>query len=70
MCNIDKSTESHQQFTHGIQLAALQELLTDAEIELICRQVGHTWRNRILTPTRCGQGLPLILKTAGAIYTH
>ena len=37
------------QFTHGIQLAALQELLTDGEIELICRQLGHTWRDRIFT---------------------
>ena len=50
MCNIDKSTESHQLFAHGIQLAALQELLTDGEIELICRQLGHTWRDRIFTP--------------------
>ena len=50
MYNIDKSAGTHQQFTHGIQLAALQEFLTDGEIELICRQLGYTWRDRIFTP--------------------
>ena len=50
MYNIDKSAEYHQQFTHDIQLAALQELLTDGEIGLICHQLGHTWRDRIFTP--------------------
>ena len=50
MYNIDKSAKAHQQFKHGIQVAAIQKLLTDGEIELICRQLGHTWRDRILTP--------------------
>ena len=50
MCRIDTSTESHQKFPHGVQLSALQELLSDKDIELICRQLGHTWRDRIFTP--------------------
>jgi len=50
MYRIDKSPEPHQVFTHGIQLSALQELLGDDEIELICHQLGHRWRNRIFTP--------------------
>ena len=51
MYNIDKSAKTHQKFKRGIQLAALAELLADNEINLICQQLGHTWRNRILTPT-------------------
>lgn len=51
MYNIDKPAKTHQQFKQGIQLAALAELLADKEINLICQQLGHTWRNRILTPT-------------------
>ena len=47
---IDKSTGSRAGFPHGIQVAALQELLSDREIELICCRLGHTWRDRIFTP--------------------
>ena len=51
MYNIDKPVKSHQkESTPNIQVAALAELLQDDEIELICRQLGHTWRNRIFTP--------------------
>jgi len=31
-------------------LAALQDLLSDAEIEALCRQLGHRWRRRRLPP--------------------
>ncbi len=48
---IDKSTEDQQIFSQRIPFAALRELLTDGEIETICRQVGHTWRARRLPPT-------------------
>ena len=51
MYNVDKSVKTHRKLNHGIQLAALSELLADNEINLICQQLGHTWRNRILTPT-------------------
>lgn len=51
MYNIDTSVKSHQKgFTPNVQVAALAELLPDDEIELICRQLGYTWRNRIFTP--------------------
>jgi len=42
--------ESHQQFRRPVQLAALKELLCDSEIEIICGQLGHTWRHRELPP--------------------
>lgn len=47
---IDKSTEDPQLFSQQIPFAALGELLTDAEIETICRQLGHVWRQRRLPP--------------------
>jgi hypothetical protein len=47
---IDKSTEDQQIFSQRIPFAALGELLTDAEIETICRQLGHAWRERRLPP--------------------
>ena len=51
MYNIDTSVKSHQkEFNPNVQVAALAKLLKDDEIELICRQLGHTWRNRIFTP--------------------
>lgn len=34
----------------SLQLAALEELLPDTEVEAICRQVGHAWRSRQLPP--------------------
>ena len=47
---IDKSTEDQQIISQRIPFAALRELLTDAEIETICQQLGHTWRERRLPP--------------------
>jgi len=48
---IDKSTEDQQIFSRRIPFAALRELLTDAEVKTICKQLGHTWRERKLPPT-------------------
>jgi len=47
---IDKSTEDQHIFSQRIAFAAIGELLTDAEIESICKQLGHTWRVRKLPP--------------------
>lgn len=50
MYSIDKSTEDQQTFSQRIPFAALAEVLTDEEIETICRQLGHLWRERRLPP--------------------
>ena len=50
MYSIGKSTEDQQAFSQRIPFAALRELLTDAEIETICKQLGHIWRERRLPP--------------------
>jgi hypothetical protein len=50
MYSIDKSTEDQQAFSQRIPFAALAEVLTDGEIETICRQLGHLWRERRLPP--------------------
>jgi hypothetical protein len=50
MHRIDTSDGSHSGFSRGIQVAALQDLLSDQEIELVCRHLGHAWRDRIFTP--------------------
>ena len=50
MNRIDKSAVSHPGFSHGIQVAAFHEHLGDDEIGLVCRNLGHTWRDRIFTP--------------------
>jgi len=47
---IDKSTEDQQVFSRRTPFAALRELLTDAEVKTICKQLGHTWRERKLPP--------------------
>jgi hypothetical protein len=47
---IDPSLESLQEFRQSLQLPLLGELLTDQEIETICTQLGHTWRDRQLPP--------------------
>jgi hypothetical protein len=47
---IDKSTEDQQTFSQRIPLAAFGAVLTDEEIETICRQLGHVWRERRLPP--------------------
>jgi hypothetical protein len=50
MYHIGKSTEDQQIFSQRIPFAALRELLTNAEIETICKQLGHIWRERQLPP--------------------
>lgn len=50
MYRIDNPADSHLGFSNGVQVAAFQELLDDEEIELICRRLGHRWRDRIFTP--------------------
>ena len=50
MYSIVHSAKSPQRIRRSFQLAALEELLADQEIEAICRDLGHTWRNRQLPP--------------------
>lgn len=50
MYRIDTPADSRSGFSRGIQVAALLDLLGDKEIDLVCRQLGHAWRNRIFTP--------------------
>ena len=50
MVYIDAGAESRQQKTPVLQLAALSKLLGDNEIETICRELGHHWRERRLPP--------------------
>jgi hypothetical protein len=50
MYSIDKRLESQQEFCQSIHLPALQQMLSDREIEAICRELGHTWRHRQLPP--------------------
>lgn len=50
MYRIDKDEASRQAFSRPLQLAALRQQLTDAEIETVCHQLGHRWRERIFTP--------------------
>ena len=47
---IDKSPESQQEFRRSVQSPLLSELLTDAEIEIVCKELGHVWRARQLPP--------------------
>lgn len=51
MCDIDTSAEFQQQFCRSVQLASVQEVLTDQEIESVCRTLGYTWRDRIFPPS-------------------
>jgi hypothetical protein len=37
-------------FRNSLQLASLNELLPDADIEALCRKAGHVWRRRQLPP--------------------
>ncbi len=50
MYRIVHCSKSHQQIHRSIQLAALADLLPDAEIESVCRSVGYRWRERLLPP--------------------
>lgn len=50
MHRIGRTAKLHQEFSRCVQLPVMQELLGNEEIHTICRQLGHTWRDRILTP--------------------
>jgi hypothetical protein len=50
MYSIVASPVSCRPFHKSLQLAALHNLLPDAEIEAICLDIGHAWRNRQLPP--------------------
>jgi hypothetical protein len=50
MYRIVHCPQSHQRIRRSLQLAALDELLPDAEVEDICRGQGHRWRRRQLPP--------------------
>jgi len=50
MYRIVSSPRSPRVFRKSLQLAALEDLLPDHEIEAVCRDAGHTWRRRQLPP--------------------
>ena len=50
MYSIVATPASSRSFRKSLQLAALSDLLPDAEIDEICRDIGHAWRNRLLPP--------------------
>jgi hypothetical protein len=50
MYRIVSSPRSPRAFRKSLQLAALEELLPDHEIEAICRDAGHAWRKRQFPP--------------------
>jgi len=50
MIAIDGVALSHQPFRRSVPPAALQDLLSDTEVETICHRLGHTWRRRIFGP--------------------
>jgi len=54
---IDKSAKDQQTFSQRIPFAGLKELLTDTEIETICKQAGHNWRVRRLPPAVTARSL-------------
>lgn len=47
---IDKFPRSQEEFRQALQGPVLRELLSDAEIETICLELGHVWRDRQLPP--------------------
>ena len=50
MQSIVSSGKSHQQICRSVQLAALDDLLADGEVEAICHDLRHRWRKRQLPP--------------------
>jgi hypothetical protein len=50
MNNIVSVAKSHHNFDQSCQVAALEKYLSDSEIQTICRQIGHKWRDRHLPP--------------------
>jgi len=50
MYSIVASPVPSRSFRESLQLAAMENLLPDVEIEAICRGIGHAWRKRRLPP--------------------
>jgi hypothetical protein len=50
MYAIVTTPNSHQHFRRSIQLAAIDDALSDLEVHSICRRLGYAWRNRQLPP--------------------
>jgi hypothetical protein len=50
MYRIVHSPKTHQRIRRSLQLASLDVLLPDREVEALCRRHGHRWRNRKLPP--------------------
>jgi hypothetical protein len=50
MNSIVTDSKSHHNFDRSFQVAALEKYLSDSEVEVICRQYGHRWRDRNLPP--------------------
>jgi hypothetical protein len=50
MYNIDTSTKCNQTISKTISFATIRDLITDVEIQTIYRQLGYTWRQRLLPP--------------------
>ena len=50
MSCIVNSAPLRDRFSRSIPLAALEEHLRDGEIEEICHDLGHAWRDRQLPP--------------------
>lgn len=50
MNSIDFPFSEHEPVSCNVSLAALADYLNDDEIETICRQLGHSFRHRLLPP--------------------
>ena len=50
MYAIDPPADSPQEFCRSVQLASLEEYLSDDEIQTICAQYKHSWRDRLFPP--------------------
>ncbi len=50
MYRIVRRVESHQRIRRSLQLAAMDKLLPDREVEDLCLELGHDWRRRKLPP--------------------
>lgn len=52
MCShcIDQSARGGEEFGESVSLSALEQVLSNEEIDLICRRLGHRWRTRALPP--------------------
>ncbi len=66
MYGIVHSRKTHQRIRRSLQLAALDGLLPDGEVEGICRELGHRWRNRELPPRAIGDRYHIKRLTASA----